>query len=326
MQVTVNGTPVDLAGSRVDVGVNQWSEFDPSVAWASTALFGMRDHRVVTLAADVGSPGGSNTPGSKGTRLSGPFGTLPLDLRSFAVDLPAQHVAGVTPDGRRVLEADKDRVASQPATMSDVRTLYPAGTDVLRPAYDLYGQLWIVDRTRTGARLSVVRDGVARPVVAPGVTGAAVVRFVLSRDGTRLVAQLRRDGRDRLVVARVQRDAKGRVRGLGPAVPLPLAGVGAPRIRDLGWRTPGTLAVLSGPDAGSSQVLIVKIDGSSTPDELSTDAELFRDQAVRLVTSPAPGAPLYIRTARGQLFSLASTGRWTGTSIGPGLLSPSFVG
>ena len=43
MRVTVGGTPVDLPGARVDVGVNQWSEFDPALAWASTSLFGTRD-------------------------------------------------------------------------------------------------------------------------------------------------------------------------------------------------------------------------------------------------------------------------------------------
>ena len=73
-------------------------------------------------------------------------------------------------------------------------------------------------------------------------------------------------------------------------------------------------------------MLIVKIDGSSTTEDLSTDAELFRDQAVRLVTAPSAGAPLFIRTAAGQLFSLAATGRWTGTSVEPGLGSPTFVG
>ena len=314
MRVTVAGTPVDLPGARVDVGVNQWSEFDPALAWASTSLFGIRDRRVVTLTGD------------RESRVSGPFGTLPLGLRSIAVDLPAQHVAGVTLDGTRVLEADKDRTSGKPATPSDVRTVYPRGTNLLRPAYDLYGQLFVMDRTSAGARVSVVRAEDARTVAAPGLTGEPVVRFVLSRDGTRLVSQIRRDGRDQLVVSRVQRDAKGRVQGLLPAVPLPLEGAGDDQIRDLGWRTPGSLAVLSAPSVGTSQVLIVKIDGSSTPEELSTDAELFRDQAVRLVTAPSAGSPLYIRTGAGQLFSLAANGRWTGTSIEPGLGSPTFVG
>jgi hypothetical protein len=309
MRVTVDGTPVDLPGTRVDVGVGTWSDFDPAVAWASTALFGIRDRRVVAVT------------GEDEQRVGGPLGAQPLGLRSIGVDLPAQHVAGVTADGSQVLEA----AVTAPARTAP-RTVYAGGADVLRPAYDLYGQVWVLDRTAAGARLSVVRAGSAREVPVPGVSGRPVVRFVLSRDGTRLVAQVREDGRDSLVVARVQRDEKGRVRRAGPAVPLPLVGAGTASIRDLAWRTPGSLAVLAGPSAGTSQLLVVKVDGSSTPEELSTNAELFRGGALRLVTSPAVGAPLYIGTASGQLFSLATTGRWTGTSIRPGLGVPTFVG
>ena len=314
MRVTVGGTPVDLPGARADVSVNQWSEFDPALAWASTSLFGIRDGRVVTLT------------GNQETRVGGPFGALTVGLRSIAVDLPAQHVAGVSTDGTRVLETDKEQ-SSGPVSPADVHTVYSGGTNVLRPAYDLYGQMWVLDRTGSGARLSVVRAGSPAPVEAPGLTGEQVLRFVLSRDGTRLVAQVRdRDDHDSLVVSRIERDAKGRVRAVLPARALRLEGADASAIQDLAWRTPGSLAVLSGPTQATSQVLIVKIDGSSTPEDLSTDAELFRDQAVRLVTSPSVGSPLYIRTAGGQMFSLATSGRWTGTSIEPGLESPTYPG
>ena len=314
MRVTVDGSPIDLPGSRLDVAVSDWSEFDPAVPWASSALFGIRSGRVVTLT------------GTEERRISGPAGSLPLGLRTIAVDLPAQHVAGVTSGGSTVVESDRERVPGRTPTMNDVRTVYAGGTDVLAPEYDLYGQLWLMDRTAAGARVSVVRAGSARAVTAPGLTGQSVTAFALSRDGTRLVSVVRRDGRDRLRVSRVQRDADGRVRHVGPAERLPLDGTATTRIRDLAWRTGGSLAVLTGPTAGTSQVLVVRVDGSSTAENLSTDAELLRDRAARLVTSPSVGAPLYIATAAGQMFSLATTGRWTGTSIQPGLNAPTFVG
>ena len=53
--------------------------------------------------------------------------------------------------------------------------VYPRGTDLLRPAYDLYGQLFVVDRTSAGAGLSVVRAGDARTVRAPGLTGPGII-------------------------------------------------------------------------------------------------------------------------------------------------------
>ncbi|MFL6132467.1 MAG: LpqB family beta-propeller domain-containing protein, partial [Nocardioidaceae bacterium] len=311
IRVTVDGTPVDLGGTSVDVRVGSWSEFDPAVAWASTRLFGIRDGKVVGVT------------NGKEQRVGGPFGTLPLGLRSIGVDLPAQHAAGVSSDGTRVLESAMNAAPGQSA----VRTIY-AGTDVLRPVYDLYGQVWILDRTASGARLAVVRAGVPRVVPVPGLSGHAVVRMVLSRDGTRLVAQLRENGRDFLVISRVERDNRGRVRRVRPAIPLPLPLPGEDRavIRGLAWRTPSSVAVLVSPSAGASQLLAVKVDGSSAPEEVNTNAEVFRDDALRLLTSPAVGAPLYIGTAGGRLFSLASTGRWTGTSIRPGLVAPVFVG
>jgi hypothetical protein len=309
IRVTVGGTPVDIGGTPVDVRVGSWSEFDPAVAWASTTLFGIRDGKVVAVANGKEEP------------VGGQFGTVPLGLRSIGVDLPAQHVAGVTSDGTRVLEAPTNATPRQ----SQVRTVY-AGTDVLRPVYDLYGQAWVLDRTVSGARVAVVRGGVPRVVPVAGLSGHAVVRMVLSRDGTRLVAQLRENGRDSLVVSRVERDNRGRVRRVSPATPLPLPGEEGAVIRGLAWRTPSSLAVLVNPSAGASQLLAVKVDGSAAPEEVNANSEVFRDNALQLVTSPAVGAPLYIGTANGHLFSLASTGRWTGTNIRPGLVAPVFVG
>jgi Lipoprotein LpqB beta-propeller domain/Sporulation and spore germination len=313
VRVTVGGTPIDPPGSAEDVSVDAFSQFDPSVGYASTALFGSRDRRVVSLE------------GSGEDAISGPSGVLPLGLRSIAVDLLAQRVAGVSADGRSVLESDRDGVPGRVATLADVRTVYAGGTDVLRPAYDVYGQLWVLDRTRPGARLSVVRAGTARQVPAPGVSGRDVRRFVLSRDGTRLVVQVRRGGTDRLLLARVRRDTKGRVTGLGAARPLAVEGSAAP-IVDIGWRSPAGLAVLTAPSPGTSQVLVVKVDGSSTSPDLGSGIEPFRGRAVRLVASPAAGTPLLLGTVDGRLWALTRRGRWERSDIRPGLEAPTFVG
>lgn len=313
LRVTVRGTPVDMPGSSEDVGVRDFSEFDPSIGWASAGLYGVRDRRVVTYASD----------GEE--RTSGAFGVLPLQPRWIAVDPQAQHVAGVSADGRMVLEASRDGVDGLAQGLSDARTVYADGTDVLRPAYDLYGQLWIVDRTRSGARLSVVRSGVVRTLRAPGLTGIRVERFLVSRDGTRLVTERRRGGRDELSVARIHRDAKGRVLGVARARRLVTDGAPA-RIHDIAWRTPTMLAVLAAPSADTSVVLLVKIDGSSDATDLGRDAAPFRGRAVRVVTSPAPGTPLYVATSTGRLHVLSSRGLWKSSRIKPGLAAPTFVG
>ena len=312
LHVTAGGRPVDLPGAGATVDVDSLTQADPSVAWASTGLFGVRSGRVVSLA------------GQGEDRVSGPFGALPLVPRAVAVDLLGQHLAGVTSDGRSVLEADRDAAPGRPARVSDAHTVY-RGVDLLRPSYDLQNQLWLVDRTPAGARLSVVRRGVAREVAAPGLTGAVVQRLLVSRDGTRLVAEVRRGGADQLLLARVRRDANGVVLGVVGTRRLRIEGT-PDRIRDIAWRTPTKLAVLVAPSAGTSEVLLVNIDGSSTAQQLNTSSSLFRGRAVRVLTSPATGAPLYLLTTTGRLYTLSGRGQWTASSIRPGLSAPTFVG
>jgi hypothetical protein len=313
LRVTVDGRPIDLKGTGDEAAVSDFSELDPSLAWASASLYGVRDRRVVT----------DNSTGEQ--PITGAFGVLPLAPRWIAVDPLAQHVAGVSPDGRRVTVANRDAVSGHVATSADTRTVYQGGTQLLRPAYDLYGQLWLVDRTRAGARLSVVRGTASRTLDAPGLTGAPVSRFLMSRDGTRLVTEVSGAGSDQLYVARVRRDGSGRVLSVTRARRLVMAG--APdRIRDIAWRTPTAVAVLAAPSGGASEVLLVNVDGSSDATDLSTDAAVFRGRAVRLVTSPSAGTPLYLETSTGRLYVLSSRGQWKRSSIRPGLGSPTFVG
>jgi hypothetical protein len=315
MRLTVDGSPVNLPGEGTDHPIDTWSEYAPSVNWASQELFAVRDERVVTLAQ------------GEERHISGLFGSVDFDLRSIAVDLSAQWVAGVTHDGGEVLVARRTRSTSEPPSPDTAQVAYSGGVDVLKPAWDLYGQLWVLDRNDGDAELTVVHPGGgSREVSAPGITGHDVKAFVLSRDGTRLVADIAAKGGDRLTVARVRRDHTGLVRAVGLAQPLPVGGFDVQEIRDLAWRTPDSVALLTGPSPGLSQVIVARIDGSSALDDLATDAELFRDDAARIVTSPAPGAPLYVGTRGGLLFELSTNGRWTGSGFSGGLVSPTFVG
>ena len=77
------------------------------------------------------------------------------------------------------------------------------GQDLLKPAWDVAGRLWLVDRRETGAVVSVVVDRRQRAVQISGVSGARVKPFLVSRDGTRLVAVVRGPKGDQLVVSRI---------------------------------------------------------------------------------------------------------------------------
>lgn len=312
VQVTVGGSTVELPGAGEQVDVDDFSSFDPTLVYASSALFGVRDQRVVTLDGD------------REERLSGPFGALALSPRSIAIDALGQHVAGVAVDGSTVLDGDRDGAPGREARVSDTRTVY-RGNDVLRPAYDLHEQLWLVDRRDEGARLVIAQDGALRTIWAPGISGADVGAFVLSRDGSRLVAVVRGPGRDRVMVARVARDARGLVKAVATAEPLPVPG-SPERIVDVAWRTAAELAVLAAPSASTSQVLFVRSDGSSSAGTPSAEAAPFEGRADRLVTAPSRGVPLLLGARDGRLYALSRTGRWTGTAVEPGLAAATFVG
>ena len=290
MRVTVGGTPVDLPGARATTSAStSWSP-SSTRRWRGPrrALFGLRDGRVVTLRH------GGRSRRQRAVR--GAAARAPLDRGR-----PARPARRRGQQRRpRVLESDRDGVPGAPPRRGDVRTVYAGGTDVLRPAYDLYGQLWLVDRTRPGARRlgGPGRHRAARST-RPGSPARRWSAFVLSRDGTRLVAQVRRGGRDRLLVSRVERDAKGRVARVGPAQALP------PRRRRRGPVRGHRLADAGHPGGArrgrrptTSQVLLVKVDGSSTAASLSTDAELFREPGHPAGDLPGAGHPAAARHRR----------------------------
>ncbi len=284
MKVLVNGSPLEVPGQGSAPSVDAWSGYDPAVSWASPELYGLRRGRVESVANGAEQ------------RVPGVFPPGTPSVRSIGVSLNGSRVAGVTADGSSAL-VSRTSQPGQRAGSSPATAVYTGGTDLLRPAWDLYGQTWLVDRTSAGAVLVVVRDGKASEVQAPGISGNDVTAFSLSRDGTRLAAVVAghgRPGAEHLVLARVRRDHTGRVTSLGQARDLPVTAGQVFNIRDITWYSPTTVAVLVGAEQQISQVYLSRVDGSSGFVASSTSAELFRGRADRVVTSPSPGTPLYL--------------------------------
>lgn len=318
-QITVDGSPLDLAGPGRAAPASRWSSYDPAVDWASNELFGVRDGHVVTLL------------NGKEVRVSGAFGSLDLRPRWIAVDLAGEQIAGVSSDRHSVLLAPRARAGDAAPTGDDVTVVADGKQHLVKPAWDVHGDLWLLDRTGSGAVVSVVAAGKERRIEVPGVNGRDVGGFVVSRDGTRFVAVVRGGHGDRLVSARIARDVKGRVREVTRARTLPIGTdlevSGRRQIRDVAWNTAGSLAVLTAAGGGgSTQALVAKVDGSSTVVDGTSSLEGFGPQAVRVVTSPTMSAEVYLATTTGQLYLLASNGRWVGTSVAPGLRSATYVG
>jgi hypothetical protein len=303
-EITVDGTPVELPGGST-VEVEEMDEFAPSIAAASTDLFGLRRRQVVQV---VGSEEATAAP------LSGAFRP-----RSLGVDLPGARFALVTEDGSGVDVVTREGAAS-------ARRIY-SGTDVLRPMWDRTGRTWLLDRTADGARVVVVEKRVVRPLRLPGLDGERVLGAALSRDGTRLALTVRGSagGPSRLLLARVVRREAGQpVRLTAPVeldTPQPLEGGG-----DLGWRNPTTVAVLTRPTDSTSQVALASIDGSSGSVGPSSRTDVLFDAGVALAASPGDPVALVVRTRSGGLHALDLQGRWDFDAGDEGLRAPAFVG
>ncbi len=275
LRVSMGGQQLQLPGGVSEVSVDEGTQFDPAGAQASPALFGLRHGRLVT-----GPPEALQT-------VSGPLGGTDYGLGSVAVNLTGDVAAGVSGNGSSVLRAPV-------RGPGPVRQVLSGAADLLPPAWDAADRLWLVDGGRGRARISYVEGTRSTVLAVPGISGRDVTGFLVSRDGSRLVASLRGADGDRLVVSRVRHDGMGRVTGAGRAHPIS-EGAGDPhRIRDIAWASPTSVAVLSVLTDELSQVRTVSVDGS--PPGIDALSTTLRGQVQGLAGSPAPAESLYAVT------------------------------
>ena len=126
----------------------------------------------------------------------------------------------------------------------------------------------------------------------PGVSGARVKAFLVSRDGTRFAAVVRGQEGDQLRIGRIAVNERGepsRVRSTSPLVTDP----GLPlRITDIAWNSPTSIAVLTAVVPRESfEVRTVSVDGSpSVIDGFSTTVS---GRLIGLVGSESTEVPTY---------------------------------
>lgn len=299
VRITVDRSPVPLPDGRTDVSVNEGAEFAPSGLGASRELVGVRDGRVVTVAGSSVEP------------VAGPLGRRGYALRSVALNRSGDTLAAVSQSGTRVY------VGSTQTGSDEAVVRVVDGHDLMRPAFDLYGDLWVVDRTARGAVVHVVHDGRDRVVRFPGISGRALSSFAISPDGARLAVGVTEKLAPRVLVANVQRDNAGGVQhGLAPTT-LPVATYDPDSslgpVVDVGWRRPTVLAVLTRPSSTVSRLVYAVPDGS--PGDLSQPLpDAFAGQATSLVVNSDAGLPLMLLDSRGRLSRLDEAGKWDGAA------------
>ena len=275
IQLSIGGQPVPLPGGVASFPVDSGLQFDPAGFQATPLLFGLsRGGLVVSGTAPQVTP------------INGPFGESDYDLGSIGVNLAGTAVAGATADGTQVL-------ASAIGEDDSVRTV-ALGARFLRPAWDFFDRTWLVDTAGGSARVSYVdaRSDRRRFVRVPGITGQNVRHFLISRDGTRLVAVVRRPGNgDTLMLSRIKHSASGRVIGAVPAERIDVGDEAGLPITDIAWRTSSTLAVLNPLGPTLAEVAPASVDGAPMNPEVA--ATTVEGRLVGLAGSPVSTEPIY---------------------------------
>ncbi|WP_164519630.1 LpqB family beta-propeller domain-containing protein [Nocardioides ferulae] len=275
LRVTVNGEPLRMPGGASEYDVTAPAAYDPTGFQVSTLLYGLQEGLLVSGTPETLAP------------VDGPFGRQEYGVVDIGVNLDASRVAAVSADGSALLEG--------PVTGDEpVATLVSGGTDLARPAWDFAGRMWLLDRRVGGAAFSYIRDGRQRELTVPGISGQRVTSFLVSRDGSRLAAVVRRSRQDVVLISRLRYDGRGRVLGATPAERASWSGSGLLRARSLTWLSPTTLAVLHRLVRNQLQVRTISVDGAPVSQEGVAQSLLTGVRA--LVGSPKTANSLYALT------------------------------
>jgi len=305
-RVSIGGRPVQLPDQSTTFSTELGAEYAPYASGASAQLFGLRDGALVS-----GTTQGLDA-------VSGPFGSGDLALRTASPNLSATQAAVVAESGTEVLVGPVRAGADDPAV-----TRVGTGEDFLDPAWDFADRLWLVDRRSSGSVVSYVQGGRPRTLDVPGISGADVKSFLVSRDGSRLVAVVRvSPDTDALLVSRILTSGEGRVVRALPAVSVTEGTDFDSAIRAVAWRSPTSLLVLHPVSRRLFQVRTASVDGSPVgPDAVAVT--LDRDIS-GLAGSPVPGAREYA-VAQGALSDLAGP-RANTIDVDPSVTALGYVG
>jgi hypothetical protein len=278
-RVTIDDEPLTLADGTTTFAMEEGEALDPAGSRATSLLFGLRDGRLIS-----GPPEALEA-------AAGPMGASEIGVRSLGVTLDGTRVAGVTSDGRSV------QVTEVRTPDADLVEVVSGVTDLAAPVWDDAERLWLLDRAVGGAQISVVVDERPRTIEVEGISGRRVSHFLVSRDGSRLVAVIDRGGRDQVVVSRLRYDVRGRALDGTPARSIGWADQGRLSVVDIGWASPTSIVVAHRIGGDLFQVRTLTVDGA--PAGLTGVAVTLRERPRGLVTSPRSTDPLFVASADG---------------------------
>ncbi len=293
LRVTVGGSPVPLIGGATDVSVYTGSDADPDLVRARDPV-AIQSKRVVRLGANAPAP------------IGGPLGQPGFSLRSVALDIAGYRVAAVAGNGQRLyLAADRGSTAAKTVTSQ-----LDGATNLLRPTYDRFGGLWVIDATAHGAVVHLLGARQDRVVTVPGISGRPVSAFTVTADGTRLVAGLATGSTPTVLVSSIVRSTSGAVVQVDPASTIQYDGADLGPVIDVAQDSPTTIAVLSQATKDSGRIVSLELDGSPG-DPTSTTPVLVPGVLSALLASPDPSLPVQVITTDHRLLVQSNqTAQW----------------
>lgn len=299
--VTVGGTRIDL-GVGKQISIDDFSGYDPAGLASSRQLYGLTSQGLVSVT-DTDT-----------VTVAGPIKEASRGARSAAVDPDGANAAVVSGDGTTVT------VSALGAAATGASVWFRGGSSVLKPSWDIYQQLWLVDNRPDGARLFVANDAGAREIDAPGITGKSVNSIAVSRDGVRLAAVVGRTGHRHLVISVINRDPQAPTQvTLAKAQRVVTAGIPPQRVSSVSWFSPTSVAALGDAAGGQPEPSEFSIDGSL----VTPFGGFLPIKPNTLAAGPNIETPTVIGDARGQVFVQTPDSQWLQTG-GPAKIRDPF--
>ncbi|MFF4542633.1 LpqB family beta-propeller domain-containing protein [Streptomyces sp. NPDC001435] len=218
-------------------------------------------HRLVRIAR--ASTSADPVPGALGLGDRG--------LRSVAVARDEHSAAGVALDGKSLYVTSLASggslgdpvVRSQGATADDRLTT---------PSWDDGGDLWVADRNPDNPRLLLLEQGAGAPVEVrtPELPGR-IKDVRVAADGVRIALVVEKDGKQSLLIGRIERDEKSGEKPVVSVLELRSATPALEEVTAMSWAGDGRLVVVGREQGGVLQLRYVQVDGS-TPDGLAPSA------------------------------------------------------
>jgi hypothetical protein len=259
---TVNQQPLRVPGgddTTFEVSADSVPhELDPIPFVAGDQLYAVHKGVLKRLSANSAAP---------------EFHNVETDLGQGRYPIESVAVAAANTD-LAVVTNHRTTLRRSPTSAGHSVTLMDDATELLRPQFSRYGELWAVGRSGGRQKMWMITADNKVEVAAPGLLGTGrITAFKVSPDGARMALIRDVDGNTQLGLARINRRGKVTVDGWQPLNLTQTSKPGLRRLQDLSWVDATDLLVLGAASKTTSlQPFRISQDASRiTPEGESTN-------------------------------------------------------